>query len=147
MALSDFIIRSVDENVIRTEIITYKSKFDDWVTIRNKSHAHAILHELGDEDKSKILTSTMEESLTISEILSKCKIPQTSCYRKINELINRGLLIPTESIKINDRIKTTKYVSVLQNVKINIIENKITIKIKFRPDLLQIKPKFFELQA
>ena len=57
-------------------------------------------------------------------------MPQTSSYRKINLLIKNGLLVPDGQIPRKFGKKVTKYVSLFENLEINIIKNDISIKAK-----------------
>ena len=61
-------------------------------------------------------------------------MPQTSSYRKINSLINNGLLIPDGQIPRKFGKKVTKYISLFENLEINIIKNEINVKAKFSED-------------
>ncbi len=72
-----------------------------------------ILEAFGDEDKKNIINTVLDRSMTISNILENCDIAQTSGYRKINSLIENGLLIIDTSI--------------FDNIKIQIEKNKILV--------------------
>jgi hypothetical protein len=97
------------------------------VLIENPALTKVILESFGDDDKKKILSTLNGESLIISQIIENCNIPQTSGYRKVNSLIDGGLLIPAGHISTSDGKKVTKYRSIFDNIKIDIIKNKITI--------------------
>lgn len=97
------------------------------VLIENPALTKVILESFGDDDKKKILSTLNGESLIISQIIENCNIPQTSGYRKVNSLIDGGLLIPAGHISTPDGKKVTKYRSIFDNIKIDIIKNKITI--------------------
>ncbi len=100
---------------------------ENWVLIENTDLIKTILESFGDDDKKKILSALNGESLIISQIIEKCHIPQTSGYRKVNSLINEGLLVPSGFIAAPDGKKITKYKSIFDNIKIDILKNKITI--------------------
>jgi hypothetical protein len=100
------------------------------VYIENSSLTKIILESFGDDDKKKILGVINGESLIISEIIEKCNIAQTSGYRKINSLIDDGLLVPSGYISTSDGKKVTKYRSVFDNVKIEIVKNDIKVAIR-----------------
>lgn len=107
-----------------------------WLTIENSLLTKIILETFGDDDKKKILTSVIEKPKIISEILEDCNIAQTSGYRKINSLIDEGLLTAMGHITTNDGKRVNKYMSVFENVKIDIIKNKITVKVKISKESL-----------
>lgn len=107
-----------------------------WMTLEDQSLTKVILESFGDEDKKKILNSVLDEPRIISEILEICNIPQTSGYRKINALINDGLLTTRGFITMYDGKRVNKYISVFENIRINIIKNKIMVKVKLGKDSL-----------
>lgn len=102
---------------------------EKWVLIENPMLTKIILESFGDDDKKKILGALNGDSLIISQIIERCNIPQTSGYRKINALIDEGLLVPSGFVATSDGKKITKYKSIFDNIKIDIIKNKITIVI------------------
>lgn len=99
------------------------------IHIDNSSLTKIILESFGDDDKKKILGVINGEALIISEIIEKCNIAQTSGYRKINSLINDGLLVPSGYVSTTDGKKVTKYRSIFNNIHIEIIKNKINISL------------------
>lgn len=102
---------------------------DNWVTIENQKLTQTILESFGDDDKKRILGALNGESMIISQIIEKCDIPQTSGYRKINALINDGLLTTSGFVTMSDGKKVSKYRTIFDNVKIDIVKNKITVSI------------------
>ena len=115
------------DNVCKTH---GKNKKGNWYSITDSVIAHEILEAFGDEDKIKIFNSTADEPKIISDILNKCKIPQTSGYRKINALIKNGLLIIDGYSQTSDGRKIHKYKALFDNVRINIVKNKIVIDVQ-----------------
>ncbi|HXX05468.1 MAG TPA: transcriptional regulator [Candidatus Bathyarchaeia archaeon] len=102
----------------------------EWITIEDSNLSTIILKSLGDDDKNKILNAVIGKSMIISDILFVTQIPQTSGYRKVNSLIEDGLLIAEGYDVLADGKRVTKYKTLFENVQINIVQNKITIKIK-----------------
>lgn len=102
-----------------------------WITIKEKSLAKLLLETCADEDKKKILDSTINTPRTIREIEEICEIPQTSGYRKINSLIEKHFLIPVGMVRVGGNKMVRQYVSVLDSIKINIDKGKVTVRIKF----------------
>jgi len=105
-----------------------------YIIIKNKSIISLILRSYADLDKKKILTVTVNKPRIILDIIDTCKLPQTSSYRKINSLIKSGLLIPNGEINKKYGKKVTKYVSLFENLEINIVKNEISVKAKFSED-------------
>ena len=115
------------ENVVTLE--ESKSQNPNWLAIEDPSLAKLILESFGDEDKKNILNTVLDEPRIISEILEIAKIPQTSGYRKVNTLIDKGLLIAQGHITTHDGKKVNKYKSIFENVTINIEKNKVVVKV------------------
>lgn len=101
-----------------------------WYSIQSPTVGQEILEAYGDEDKTKIINEVIDEPKIISEILDNCKIPQTSGYRKINVLIKNGLLVTDGFVNSTDGRKVSKYRSLFDNIRINIVKNKITVDVQ-----------------
>jgi len=132
---ADGLERKIFENVCTME--KSKEVGQRWITIEDQLLTQIILEAFGDDDKKKILTTLTNEPLIISEVLEKCNLPQTSGYRKVNALIDDGMLTVRGQIITNDGKKVNKYVSVFENIKINIVKNKITIKVQLNKESLE----------
>ena len=100
------------------------------IYIENSSLTRVILESFGDDDKKKILGVLHGDALIISEIIEKCDIAQTSGYRKINALIDDGLLVPSGFVSTTDGKKVTKYRSIFNNIRIEILKDRITVSIR-----------------
>jgi len=112
-----------------------KNKNVEGIIIKDERIIKTIIEALGDNDKSKILNVVGEDPKIISDILQETKLPQTSGYRKINSLINEGLLVEDDFIYTQDTRKVMKYRTLLDNMKINIIKNKMSILVQMKkPD-------------
>jgi hypothetical protein len=116
------------ENIVTIEQES-KTQNPNWVAIEDAYLAKLILGSFGDEDKKNILNSVLDEPRIISDILEIAKIPQTSGYRKVNYLIDNGLLIVQGHITTHDGKKVSKYKSIFENVTINIEKNKVVVKV------------------
>lgn len=122
---ADGIERKIFDEVFQTRT---KSK-GNWHTIKDSHISSTILQAFGDPEKKKILESVSETPKIIADILSDCKLAQTSGYRKINQLIDEGLLVVADQVN-KDNKKINKYVSVINNVKINIEKNNVIIDLQ-----------------
>ncbi len=78
----------------------------------------------------------MGESLIISDITKKFQIHQTSGYRKINFLINNGLLVSSGFEFTLDGKKVKKYETIIDNVIMEIVKNSVSVKIQLKKSLL-----------
>jgi hypothetical protein len=111
-----------------------KNTDDEWMTIRDSNIAKTVLEAFGDEDKKRIMSVLMNEPHIVSEVLSICNLPQTSGYRKINSMISDGLLTVEGYITTTDGKKVNKYTSIFENIKIDIVKNNVTVKVKLKKD-------------
>lgn len=120
----------LEKKIFETVCTLEKSKTNDqeWMTVEDQCLTRIILEAFGDEDKKQILTGLLEQPRIISEVLTICNIPQTSGYRKINWLIDNGLLTTHGFITTGDGKRVNKYTPVFENIKINIVKNKVTVK-------------------
>jgi len=107
-----------------------KGKKIDWFSIQDSVIGKKILEAFGEEDKSKILNSTLDVPKIIFDILKETKIPQTSGYRKIKQLIENGLLTPEGFEVQEDGRKVYRYRTVFDNVKINIVKDKVNVDVQ-----------------
>jgi len=114
-----------------------KNKEQNWLLIKDDNVNKIIMEAFGDEDKFNILKAVSKDSKIISDILLETKVPQTSGYRKINSLINNGLLVQDGFIFFqNNPRKVAKYRTLFDNTKIDIIKNTIMIQVQMA------RPKF-----
>jgi len=111
-------------------------KKEEWITIQDQELSKVFLDALGDNDKKTILGTVMAKSLIVADILKESKIPQTSGYRKINSLILNGILISNGFELSNDNKKIKKYETVFQNIKMDIQEKGMIVKIQLKKHLL-----------
>ena len=107
------------QNII--DLKQQKKVTDNWITIQDQDLAKIFLESFADEDKKAIIGTVLDEPLIIADILERCKVPQTSGYRKINQLIDSGLLISNGYEVATDGKKIKKYVIIFDNIKTEII--------------------------
>ena len=100
-----------------------------WVTLEDLRLVEIILKSIGDEDKKNIITALIPEPRTISDIIRITKIAQTSGYRKINALINEGLLVPHGYFTTTDGKRITKYSAIFDDVNILLEKNKVVVRV------------------
>jgi hypothetical protein len=114
-----------------------KNSKHGWLTLESEYLTKIILESIGDEDKKAIINALLDTPRNIYEILDICKIPQTSGYRKINSLINDGLLVPANTTISPDGKKIIQYIALFENIKIDIQKNRIVIKAQISNDTLE----------
>jgi hypothetical protein len=112
-----------------------QDKSEKRFTISDPEVSKSILKAFSDDEMSKILNASIGEPWTISEILEKLDIPTTSGYRKINSLIEDGLLIKVGSDLTSNNRVVEKYKSLFDNVNID-FNNKMTVNVQFTPEVI-----------
>lgn len=135
----DFVLREffgggaegIEKKILDKIVVMEKAKDAEkqWITLEDSRLMELILRSLGDEDKKNIINTVMGEPKIISDILETSNIPQTSGYRKVNSLIDDGMLLPKGYVTTHDGKKVTKYQAIFENVSISIEKNKIVVKI------------------
>jgi hypothetical protein len=118
------------------EIEKSKPSESNWINMKDPELSKTFLESFADQDKKAILGSVMDDPLIIAKILETCSIPQTSGYRKINSLINNGLLVANGFELAHDGKKVKKYETIFDNVKVDIIKNDITVKVQLKKSLM-----------
>jgi len=128
----------IEQKFLKNIVSIEKSKqsYFNWIQIKDQELSKIFLESFADSDKRLIIGSVMDESLIISDITKKCQIPQTSGYRKINFLINNGLLVSSGFEFTQDGKKVKKYETIIDNVIMKIVKNSVSVKIKLKKSLL-----------
>ena len=107
-----------------------------WIHMKDPDLSRIFLESFTDKDKKTILASVMDQSLIIAKILEICNIPQTTGYRKINFLIDCGLLVVNGFELAHDGKKIKTYGSVFDRIKVDIVKDKVTIKVQPKDNIL-----------
>ena len=123
---ADGIEKKIFENIFQTK--SKKSK-DQWYTLSDSYVNTVILQAYGDMEKKKIIESVSESPKIINDILKDCGLPRTSGYRKINSLIDDGLIYQSDQIIVDNK-KINKYACAFTNLKINIEKNKLSVDVQ-----------------
>lgn len=89
-----------------------------------------IMEDLGDADMMSIINTVMKKPKLVLEILKSCKLPQTSGYRKINKLVDDGLLVVSGYDAGSDGRKIFKYTTSFDSITVFMENGKAKINIK-----------------
>ncbi len=109
------------------KIIKIRKKDDKYyLSIIDSKLVNLIFESLGDLESRKIISILLENEYTIPQILKESKIPKTSGYRKIEDLLISGFLIETGKV-LSESKKVSKIRCVFQEISINVKEDKISI--------------------
>ena len=125
-------ISSIDkkkfENECINEIIKIKKTDKNYsIKIIDQKLRDLILELCGDVETRKILICLFDNDLTIPQILRESKVPKTSGYRKIENLIINGLILESGKI-LSESKKISKYRCVFDEIKIEMGKNDIRVQ-------------------
>ncbi|MFI5416281.1 MAG: transcriptional regulator [Nitrososphaerales archaeon] len=120
--------RQLLQHIISVQLDKIEKK--EWIAIEDSYINRIILEAIGDDDKKNILNAVLDKPRIISEILEICKIPQTSGYRKVNNLIQNGLLIINGHELTDDGRTINKYQPVFDNIQIHVEKNRVVVQVQ-----------------
>jgi len=109
------------------KIIKIKKRDDKYnVTIINSAMTDLILDLFSESETRKIISSLLENEYTIPQILKESKVPKTSGYRKIENLILNGFIIESGKVLSKSK-KISNLQCVFQEIKLDIKKEKIIV--------------------
>ena len=116
------------ENECINKIIKIKKTDNDYsVKIIDQKLIDLMLEVCGDSETRKIITCLFDNDLTIPQILKESKVPKTSGYRKIENLIINGLILESGKV-LSESKRISKYKCVFNEIKIEMKKNDIMIQ-------------------
>ena len=108
-----------------------------WIVIEDQKLTRLILESFGDPSKKAILDASLRQPNVIMDILDICRIPKSSGYKVVSELIDAGLLTEKGFSTTNDGKKVNRYVALFENVKIELQGEKVIIQVQINEDFLK----------
>jgi len=138
-------LESMQEIVLLNEIMSLVQKpmadsknfvreNSEWIRVKNEKICSNIQGMLSDPIKNKIFVLIQKKPLTTQEIIDKLDIPFTSGYRKISSLVEEGILVESKILKKRYYKKIVEYTTILQSIKIEILDGEMTVFIKIKSD-------------
>jgi len=110
-----------------SKILKIKKKDDKYlITIIDSDLRDLVLELFGEVETRKIISSLLENEYTIPQILKESKVPKTSGYRKIENLILHGLIIESGKV-LSESKKISKLQCVFEEIKLDIKKEKIMV--------------------
>lgn len=88
-----------------------------------------ILGALADEYSRKILTATIDDPMSALELSKRYEIPITTVYRRIEELVEAGLLAAVKSGRTTDGKWYDLYRSLLRRIDVGFEKGEVRIDI------------------
>ena len=117
------------ENECINEIIKIKKTGENYsIKIIDQKLNDLILELCGDAETRRILICLFDNDLTIPQILKESKVPKTSGYRKIENLIINGLILESGKI-LSESKRISKYRCVFDEIKVGMKKNDIMIQV------------------
>jgi len=124
-------LKTIEDKILRNFLtIEQGAKTSEiWLSIKNQHLTELILKSFADEEKKAIIDLIRDTPETIPKILERCKIPNTSGYRKINQLIDEKIVVVTGLAETFEGKRAILYKSIIQKLQILINRNEIVVKI------------------
>ena len=123
---SNFDIIKFEKNSINKIIKIKKREHDYNVIIVDAELSDLVLELFSDSESRKIISSLLENEYTIPQILKESKVPKTSGYRKIENLIINGLIIESGKV-LSESKKISKLQCIFQEIKLDIKKERIIV--------------------
>jgi hypothetical protein len=115
------------ENDCISKVIKVKKKDGKFlVTIIHPSLTDLILELFGESETRRIISALFENEYTIPQILKESKVPKTSWYRKIENLILHGLVIESGRV-LSESKKISKLQCVFEEIKFEMKKGKLKL--------------------
>lgn len=111
--------RKFHEDIMNENIQIQKSNDGYFLRIINLELSNLILQFFSDVETREILSCLLIKEMTIPNILKELKIPKTSGYRKIENLIINGMIIEAGKI-MSESKKVSKYKCCFDEIKIGL---------------------------
>jgi hypothetical protein len=109
-------------------IIKIEKNNDKYIlTIIDSNLSNLVLELFGDTETRKIISSLLEKEFTIPQILKESRVPKTSGYRKIENLIINGIIIESGKILSKSK-KIFKLQCIFQEINLDMKKEKIIVK-------------------
>jgi len=97
--------------------------------VSDEAAKQRILSAMADEYSRKILTATIEDSMSALELSKKYEIPITTVYRRIEELVEAGLLAAVKSGRTTDGKWYDLYRSLLKRIDVSFEKGDVRIEV------------------
>jgi predicted transcriptional regulator len=117
------------------------------VIISSHKLKQAILSALADEEIVKILNCSMYRAIPVSNIIKECNIPHTTAYRKINWLLDKGLLLVDKIEVTSDGKKYSLVRSILKSLHVRYDYDSLIVEAEYNLDAAEkLTEKFLSLK-
>lgn len=118
----------------------------DTIIIKPDSLKQSILTMLADNEMKQILDATTYTIKSVNDIVLETGISRTTAYRKINWMLEQGLLGVMKIIITDDGKKMSLFQSVVKSIKIHYEYTQIIVEAEKNTDVMsRVAEKFFSL--
>jgi predicted transcriptional regulator len=115
--------------------------------IKSQKLTQTILSALADEEMVKILDHSMYKATPVNNIIKECNIPHTTAYRKINWLLDKGLLLIDKIEITSDGKKYSLVHSVFKSLLVKYDCNCLTVEAEYNLDAAEkLTERFLSLK-
>lgn len=140
--LREFLGKEADEILLKIFNRIFEMKIDKHgypksFLIKDGNFINMIFSTYNNEEKKAILSSVSESALSISGILEKVNLPQSTCYRIVHSLIKEGLLVETNKGKESTNRKVSMYKSTIPLFDIRINKSIIDLEIYLTNEIIK----------
>jgi DNA-binding Lrp family transcriptional regulator len=107
------------------------------LTVASPAMAHAILEALADGFSEKIMSSTVEEARTVEEMSSVQGIPLSTCYRRMQELVDEGLVLVERIVITGSGKRYATYRSCFRSFRILADRHGVAVEAELNEDVVE----------
>ncbi|MDA4135405.1 MAG: winged helix-turn-helix domain-containing protein [Thaumarchaeota archaeon] len=108
-----------------------------YLTAVSQSMAHSIMEALADRFSAKIMTFATEEARTVEEISSAQGIPLSTCYRRIQELVDEGLVLVERIVITESGKRYATYRSCFRSFRISADRHGVVVEAELNEDVME----------
>lgn len=96
---------------------------------------HGLVQMLSDEYSRKIVMSAVSEAKSVEQLSEEDDVPLSTCYRRVHELVESGIMIIERIIITSDGKKYELFRSAYKGMQINFEGGNITVEATINEDI------------
>lgn len=97
----------------------------------------ALLEAIAEKFSREILLSTMESGKSIEEISVEQKIPLSTCYRRVAELVEKGVLVVERIVITGTGKKFSIYRAAFRGIHIDVASGRMNVQTQVNEDAVE----------
>ena len=119
----------VSLKAIQSTLLSCQASVGEPLIVSEEPAKQRILSAMADEYSRKILTATIESPMSALELSKKYEIPITTVYRRIEELVEAGLIAAVKSGRTTDGKWYDLYRSLLRRIDVSFEKGDVRIDV------------------